>query len=102
MKLGRKLLKDYAISEWQFRENITVWLIYHRSSEGYYNYKKIALVVVYPDMPDIAYEEADPRQVTEFVVHTGAYQDYDDPLQVINTLRYLARKYKLHCRVVWL
>ena len=102
MRLGERLLKDYGLSPYQFKENVTIWLIYHRSSEGYYNYRKIAIVITYPDMPDVPYEEPDPRQIMEFVVHTGAFQEYDNPEAVVNTLKYLARKYHIHCRVVWL
>ena len=95
--ISKRLLEN--ISVYTVKEDIVVWLIHYRSSEGYYNYKKVAVVITYPEDTATLYDE-DSRGVTRVVIDTGAYQEFSDPKEVISAIKYLARKYKLHCKII--
>jgi len=93
---SKRLLEDAGFGA---LNSITVWVVVYRSSSGYYNYKKVAVIVTYPEDINDLYEK-DSRDVIMHLVYTGAYQEYSDPKEVINAIKYIARKYRLHYKIV--
>jgi len=95
--ISKRLLEN--VSVYTVKEDIVVWIIVYRSSDGYYNYKKVAVVITYPEDTATLYDE-DSRGVTQVIIDTGAYQDIQTPEEAINAIKYIARKYGLHYRMV--
>ncbi len=96
----KEILKELNLNENELKENIAVIAIVYRSSDGYYNYKYVAIVVMHPaeDKNDVM--EADSRSVMVREVVTGAFQRIQHPREALKALEELAKELGLNISIV--